>query len=280
MKVLASVVTFNPDIGRLKENLKAVLSESIDDILIFDNNSKNIDSIREIAKQNQIKIYENKTNAGIAFALRYIMEYATSRRFDWVLTLDQDSVLMTGLVSQYRKYAVQLNDVAMLTCTIQDRNFNDNAVQTNDVREVLRCITSAAFTNVSCYCKTAGYDESMFIDYVDFDMCYSLKEAGFKIYQIPFVGLLHEVGSGKNVTFLGKEYIVYNHTAFRKYYLIKNSIYCARKHPQFDSIFKTNLRILREMLFVLLYEDNKKKKLCRMCKGYLDGFRMKKNQED
>lgn len=277
MKVMAGIVTFNPDMERLKENLEAVLAESVDHLLIFDNNSENIDAIRRIAEQKQIKLYENKTNAGIASALHYIMEYAISKQFDWVLTLDQDSVLLPGLVDQYRKYAVQLKDAAMLTCSIQDRNFSDDTMQTDNVHEIIRCITSAAFTSVPCYSQTTGYDESMFIDYVDFDMCYTLEEAGFKIYQIPFIGLLHEVGSGRNVSFLGKQYIVYNHSAFRKYYLVRNSIYCAKKHPQFDSLFKTKLRVWREMLFVLLYENNKREKLYRMCKGYFDGVYMKKN---
>lgn len=280
MKVLVGIVTYNPDIERLEENFNAILAESIDYLLIYDNGSKNISAIRSIAKQKEIELFENDSNVGIASALRYIMDYADSNMYDWVMTLDQDSIVLPGIVDKYRFYAAKLKDAAMLTCLIKDRNFTEESMQSSNVNKVTRCITSAAFTSVKCYSKTCGYDEAMFIDYVDFDICYSLEEAGFKIYQIPFVGLLHEVGNGRNVKFLGKAYIVYNHSAFRKYYLVRNSIYCAKKHPQFDSLLKTILRVLREMLFVLLYENDKRKKMQRMCKGYIDGIRMKKKQED
>lgn len=278
MRVLVGIVTYNPDMSRLDENISAVLNEPVDHVLIFDNGSKEISQILGYAESKGIEIYKNNSNAGIASALRYIMDYAVSKDYDWVMTLDQDSVIKPGLVSEYKAYASKLKDSAMLTCVIQDRNFQDEISHDSKPRKVIRCITSAAFTNVKSYQKTEGYDEKMFIDYVDFDMCYSLIEAGFKIYQIPFVGLLHEVGNGKNVSFLGKQQIVYNHSAFRKYYLIRNSIYCAKKHPQFDSPRKVRLRAWREMLFVLLYEENKKQKLKRMCRGYLDGIKMSRKK--
>ena len=278
MRVLVGIVTYNPDVSRLDENISAVLREPVDNVLIFDNGSENIQEILTYIKRKDISIHKNKKNIGIASALRYIMDYATSNNYDWVMTLDQDSVIISGLVDEYKTYAAKLKDVAMLTCIIQDRNFQEKIFYEDKPQKVTRCITSAAFTNVKCYQKTLGYDEKMFIDYVDFDLCYSLIEAGFKIYKIPFAGLLHEVGNGKNVSFFGKQQIIYNHSAFRKYYLIRNSIYCAKKHPQFDSPCRIRLRAWREMLFVLLYEENKIPKLKRMCKGYLDGIKMSRDK--
>ena len=274
MRILVGIVTFNPDLGRLEENLSAVLAEPIDYVLVFDNGSENISEICTLTEYYQTGIYKNNCNTGIASALRYIMNFAISNDYDWVMTLDQDSVIRSGLVKEYKSYESKLRDAAMLTCIIQDRNFTESNSYDNKTHEITRCISSAAFINVKCYEQTAGYDEKMFIDYVDFDMCYSLIEAGFKIYRIPFLGLLHEVGNGRNVSFFGKQYIVYNHSACRKYYLIRNSIYCAKKHPPFDSL----LIAFREMLFVLIYEKDKKKKIVCMLKGFIDGLGMKEER--
>lgn len=276
MKILIGIVAYNPDIIRLEENISAVAAEPADHILVFDNGSENIADIRNLLSKYNAELYENGSNAGIACALSFIMDYAKENNYDWVLTLDQDSVVISGLVSHYREFASRLENAALLSCGIRDRNFVEEELNSENCVEIDRCITSASLMNTQLYFKTSGYDKKMFIDYVDFDICYKLKEAGFKIYQIPFKGLLHEVGNGKNVSFLGKSYIVYNHSAFRKYYIARNSIYCSLNHPEFDSPLKSTIRICREMFFVLLYEEDKKNKLSKMFKGYVDGIRMKK----
>ena len=56
------------------------------------------------------------------------------------------------------------------------------------------CLTSGCFMRVSAHKDTAGYDVRMFIDCVDFDICYSLRAAGYKIVRIPYDGLIHEIG--------------------------------------------------------------------------------------
>lgn len=69
MKVLAGIVTYNPDIKRLEENVKSV-SEQVATIIIFDNGSKNKREIKSIEeKYQQIRIIFSSQNKGIAFAL-------------------------------------------------------------------------------------------------------------------------------------------------------------------------------------------------------------------
>ena len=46
MKVAAGIVLFNPDLKRLEENVCAVKSQ-VDEIIFFDNGSKNIKEIRK-----------------------------------------------------------------------------------------------------------------------------------------------------------------------------------------------------------------------------------------
>ena len=212
--IIVGIVAFNPEVSRLEENIAAV-SKQASSIVIVDNGSENFAEIetliaKVVSSRNDIgnesglrvKILKNEKNDGIAAAISQIMDYADEEAYKWVLTLDQDSVIEPGLINVYlnvvndSKYA----DGGMLTCLIQDRNFRDEKYEKQDtpVMEVGYCITSAAFTSVKAYKKTTGYDKKFFIDTVDFDICYSLREAGFKVYRVNHVGLYHEVGHGEN----------------------------------------------------------------------------------
>ena len=232
MKILVGIVTYYPNEESLSKTCEALNDY---DVFIHDNTNDNI---------------------GIASALRKIMDHAVQNGYDWVLTLDQDSEIMPGLIEEYTENVA--SDIGAMTCIIRDRNFEEKQ-QCGDVDW---CITSGCFMNVRAYLRTPGYDESLFIDMVDMDICYSLKEAGFRIVRIPFEGLKHEVGYGKK-TILGYSY---NHEPWRDYYIARNRLVVGNKHK----IKGTKLRAYRDIAVVLLFEDNKKEKITMMRNGMAD----------
>lgn len=280
--VIAGIVTYNPEIGRLRENLVA-LFEQVDSLVIVDNGSKNISNIEILCGQienKKISIIKNDTNEGIAMALAQIMDFASDNSYLWVLTLDQDSVIQTGLVSEYISVAnIEQNiDVAMLTCLIRDRHFRDkkNENQKSYLMDVKYCITSAAFTNVAKYNTTKGYDKQFFIDCVDFDICYSLREAGYRILRVNFNGLFHEVGHGENKRFLWKEIVVYHQSPSRVYYFARNIIWMHKKHIHNFGLCKMIKKLFALQIRIILYEDNKIKKMKSFFKGLVDAKNYKK----
>ena len=276
LKVLAGIVTFNPDEKRLYENLDSLIRQ-VSDILIVDNGSKNakifFDQLPPNLKKH-ITILYLKENRGIAKALSEIMLYARDKKFDWVLTLDQDSILKPGIVLQYKKSALlEINTkVGMFTCLIRDRNYTDKKYeyQKKDYMDVNYCITSGAFTNVAKYFKTTGYDVAFFIDCVDFDICYLLREKGYIIRRLNFTGLYHEVGHGENRNFLGKRIVVYHQKPIRIYYLTRNTIWMHKKHRGNYSSALMVKKLLALLIKILLYEDRKKEKICNYMKGLKD----------
>lgn len=273
MKILAGIVVFNPDIKRLEENIAAV-NNQVDKVVLFNNGSQNIADVAKLIKNYQgIEIIDCSVNKGIAYALSSIMKYAIANSYDWVLSLDQDSVLMPNLVDHYKKF-FDLDDVGALTCNIVDRNFQSLSISDDEVHEVKTCITSAMIIRTEAYLMTDGYDVGMFIDGVDFDICLNLRKKGFKLYSINFDGVLHEVGHGRNVKLLGKKYIVYNENAFRHYYMARNSIYLSRKYPEEISLCHVLLAQLIRLVLILLYEKDKKRKLKNRVRGIMDGYKM------
>ena len=271
MKILTGIVLYNPNTTRLKENLDAVACQS-DKILCIDNGSNNIEKIRDILSEYvEVALIENEKNLGIATALRQIMGYAIINEFDWVLSLDQDSVCNPRLVDEYKKY-FEFEDIGILTCNILDRNFYSRAIceKGERYRELKYCITSASLMNVNAYSKLAGYDEGMFIDGVDFDICVQMRRAGYKVIRINYDGVLHEVGHGRTIKFLGKECESYNHTPFRQYYMARNRFYLVMKYPSEFRLSKEILHEFKDWYIVCRYENARLEKIKSRIKGIRD----------
>ncbi|MBO6116623.1 MAG: glycosyltransferase family 2 protein [Ruminococcus sp.] len=274
MKTLAGIVLYNPDIQRLKENISAIRNQ-VDQIVFVDNGSTAPEQYQVLLNNTDIIIRSNK-NEGIAAALNKVLQYAKDHHFDWFITLDQDSVCKEGLIAKYYKY-IELPAVGILTCNIIDRNFNTVNRIDKDYYEIKNCITSASFCNTAAFAAIGGFDEWLFIDAVDFDVCSNLRANHYKIYHINFDGLLHEVGHGKKVWMFGEK-IAYNHSPFRNYYIARNNLYLIHKYPD-DFPLKRYIthEIIRELI-ILFYENKKIKKISKRWKGIRDALQKMKEE--
>lgn len=267
--ILVGIVLYNPDISRLQENINAIKSQ-IDKIIFIDNGSKNIDIINQILPQDSVLI-KNSKNIGIATALNQILQYALDNDYKWVLTLDQDSVVSNNIGKVYLECINNISDeVGMICCNIKDRNAN--FVKKNNKQEIdgyiNQCITSASMLRVNAWKKIGGFDDSMFIDSVDFDICINLRNNGWKIYKTFKTQLLHEVGHSKVIKIFGKEYLSLNHSPFRYYYIARNNIYLGRKY----GMLLRNIRVLIRIFWsILFYEEKKINKTVKIFKGIIDG---------
>ena len=98
--LVAGIVTYNPDINRLAENLESIASQ-VDRIIVVDNGSTEWDSIAATVEHYSALSVRNATNLGIASALNQMATKALELGSKWLLTLDQDSVCSEGLVADY-----------------------------------------------------------------------------------------------------------------------------------------------------------------------------------
>ena len=277
-KKIAGIVIYNPDIGRLEQNINSI-SPQVDMVVLQNNGIANINDLNQlIAHYDKVVVIGDGDNIGIAAALNRLAEYAVIQEAKWLLTLDQDSVCESELIRVYEKYVTEVN-IGLITCTITDRNFQYNKEEADfQTRYIDNCITSGSYIRLSAWKEIGGFDEKMFIDHVDTDYCYRLRLSGWNIIQTSYKGLLHEVGSNtKRKHLLGKEFVVFNHSPFRCYYIVRNQIYFARKHRD-TLVLRKSMRIQRtawtRWMVYLLYEGNKREKMVAWAKGVRDGYRM------
>lgn len=133
-------------------------------------------------------------------------EFGEINHYDWIITLDQDSVSPIGLVSNLTKYTSK--DVAVIAPNIAYRN---NEQYTNrpvkPYEEVPWVITSASLTSIPAWKRLDGFDEWLFIDGVDYDYGIRANRNGYKVIRSYETELLHELGNLKCVKLFAKYFI-------------------------------------------------------------------------
>lgn len=271
MKIIAGIVLYNPNTQRLKENIEAIISQ-VDGIVIVDNGSTESLYNNILETFDHISYIRNEKNMGIAYALNQICGYAYTHGFDWVLTLDQDSIATPGMVDVYRSIA---NDkIGILGCWIHDRGYqiDESWGIEHETFETDWVITSAAFTNINAWKSCGGFDNGMFIEWVDWDICESMRKAGYKIMKTYKTKLIHELGHGTRLVMVRHHQMqVMNHKPFRYYYSARNRIYMARKYKHIG--MREQLREIGFKLYTVeRYEANKLKNLWAILRGTIAGF--------
>jgi rhamnosyltransferase len=276
-KIAAGIVLYNPDIKRLNENVSSISSQ-VNIIILIDNGSTNIEYVQSFyADYKNLYIIKNKINVGIAKAMNQIIYFCIDNHIEWVLTLDQDSVCSSNFIESYLKF-INGKEIGIITSKIVDRNYmnyNNNKEIIREYDYLERCISSGSLINVSLCNEIGLFDEKMFIDFVDFEYCARVIKAGYRIVRVNHAILLHQLGDLKVYSLLGKKIYVTNHSAIRKYYYVRNSIYYCNKHKDLVNKNFFYAKIIYKMLLVIIFENNKIKKLQAMIKGIKHGFQMK-----
>lgn len=279
--VMAGIVTFNPDITLLKNNIEAII-KLLNVVCIVDNGSTNIDDIENLIdglskeESKEIILQKFEKNLGIAAALNQIMLSGKKLGYRWVLTLDQDSVAPNNIIDSNWKLMQESKDVAIISAVIMDRNVQHKKAKRDNSKpysEVENCITSSSLTSVEIWESIGKFDEYMFIDEVDIEYCLRARKKGFRILRNNDVILSHAIGNIKEVNFFGKWITIRNHSAFRKYYQIRNLFYMSKKiyNRILPSVW---LRTATAYFKVIFFEKDRKKKLKEMNRGLVDGLKV------
>lgn len=272
MTVLGGVVTYNPDVSRLGECLGA-LAPQVDAVLVVDNGSENLNEIdgllSTIGHAALIPLGENR---GIAAALNRILQHGCDNGYSHVLTMDQDSILGENAVKKMLPLAEGGAALVSPWVLYEGNEGFQRPRPVSEVDDIDWAITSGSLTSVEAWGIVGGFDEAMFIDGVDKDFCFRLRKVGYEILRCNRVLLHHELGDLKCRKVLGRTVYITNHSPMRKYYMVRNGIYLARKGVVSRSSALSG--VTKEFLKSFFYESGKAKKFFSMCSGVRDAFSM------
>lgn len=281
MKVAGVVVLYNPS-DDVFDNIDTYLY-CLDKLYIVDNSEKNnINS--KILKNKKIEYIPNGENKGIAYALNVAARRALDSKFDWLLTMDQDSKFKGN---DFDKMIQYLKDYANNTFVSESLNFDFNKVavvspthitKINENVEIkgilfpLLVMTSGNLINLKVYEEVNGFNDDFFIDCVDFDYCLNIRKHGYEVIQFTSIHLIHNLGDIQQKKFLGKTSIVTNHNYIRRYYITRNRHYLFDLYKDdFFNYCSLELSLNRKELFkIILFEKDKFRKIRSIYRGYRD----------
>lgn len=278
MHICAGIITYNPTLTDVSTCLEALCNQ-VERVIIVDNASKNVKSLQEVvSKSTNVTLVKNSQNVGFAKALTQVFEWAKSQGFNWVLTLNDDSVVPSNMISEYKKILENQgslvnqknakNSKIAIVCSLL-KNRLDGTILHSKCHED-ECITSGSLTSVEAWEKIGGFDEWLEIDGVDFDFSRRLVRAGWKIVECQNVIMEHQIGKARSINLIIKHPIVWNHNANRKYYIARNMQVVDYKMGTY-SYAKSLRAVVRDMIFVALWEKNKFAKIHAMIRGFKDG---------
>ena len=265
----AVVILFHPKCS-LTQNINSFLPE-VGKMYAFDNSpkSKN-DYIEELRRVKKIEYVTLGRNVGIARALNEIARIALSKGYQYLLTMDQDSYFTYPHVAHMLSLA--MNDARIGIVSPVHRVKNDLPEKVHgETEEILTTMTSGNLLNLEVWNNLGGFDEKLFIDYVDHEYCLRMKKNGYKVVRANHITLEHTVGELKPRKFLFWTVRPTNHSPIRLFYQTRNRFYLKKIYGRdFPEYFKKDsLSYWRGIVKVLFYENYKIKKFRMVLKGFL-----------
>lgn len=280
MVVYAGIVTYNPELDRLRQSISAIAPQ-VGKVVVFDNGSANVDDISsllfEFGKENEL--IRNCRNVGMASALNVLCQTAQSAQAEFILLLDQDSVVPEGFINSLIEYSG--DDVGIVAPYIIDRNNVMNLPMDNVVESVKMAITSGSLVQLSAWESVGGYDENLFVDWVDHEFNDKLLLNGYRILRVQKAVLLHEIGK-KEFSHMGWSFNlkkglfrwpVYHDDRpfFRRYDVMKAHVYVTLKY-RWTALWGHELWFLTyDVLRNLIRERRRFEFLRAFSKGIIDG---------
>lgn len=270
MKIAATVILYNPK-DDVFDNIESYI-KGVDLLIVVDNstqhNIKLIDKIKD--SFTNILYINNNDNLGIATALNIACYKAIELDYDWILTMDQDSRFLDfkSYIACLQKVSDKQN-LAIIAANTQWNAKNYIVKEPSyDYEEKSIVITSANFLNLSIFKALGGFEEKLFIDMVDYDYCLKVNSQDYKIFYFKDVLVEHSLGDlikRKNL-FTRKIKEKIEHNPQRVYYITRNYLYISKvygkKFPKkFNFIRSLNILFIHEVTKILIYEDQKLKKL-------------------
>lgn len=275
-RILPIVVTFNPNLPLLQRNINCLL-EGCDKVLVWDNTPNGCCRLSsELTPQNKLHIISNKSNAGISKAINQAAEIAYKEGYEYILTMDQDSILCN--IEDYIKSSLhfQRKHPCIIGPRISRSSDDKDQVQLRDIIEVDDIITSGAIIPMSLFKEIGGFNEMFFVDAIDTEFCIRAKKYGYKTYLNKTGRLVQRFGEPHIHSILGHKFISSNYSPFRLWGIFRNHILIGRIYGWDRHIRKLLTAYARSYIpKIILCESNKWKKLSAIAKGVYEGITLK-----
>lgn len=266
------VMVYNPDVD-VANNIKSYLN-AVDKLYVVDNSidlhEDLLDAFSE-DEQKKLQYIPFGENKGISYVLNFVLfglKNAGNR--DFLITLDQDTSFQKGEMERYWS-EIQKQYSRDTSCVSFSAYPWDASIKENHYAS--RVITSTNVIHVQTARNVGGFNEKLFVDEVDYEFSYRLREHGYRIMIIQNVGLNHRIGTPKTISFFGMKMTISHHSPKRHYYMTRNRLYNIWHHPRYALGEYRDIYTIGEVkniIGILLYDDQKLDNLKSFFSAFID----------
>lgn len=264
--ILAVVVSHN-GFDQLATTVHA-LRKQIGRVHIVDNGSgpESLHVLSALEQESGVSVVRLGSNRGIGYALNQGVALAREMGCDWLLTMDQDSVIDVDML---RAYETVIAERARSVCLTPRRS--GRASRATAPSRVNYAITSGNLVPVGLFDQIGLYDEDLFIDCVDFDFSLRVRRTGHDIVLVPDAVMHHQLGEAIAVPEWIRNFYA-RHSAVRRYYMYRNYLYLAERHLWAFPGFIIKLGILQVLLlpFIAMYDRQPLQSYRAVVRGIVD----------
>jgi rhamnosyltransferase len=300
--ICAVLVSYHPD-PELPTRVNRILAET-GALVIVDNGSGEsaLRMLGDLSAHSRISLELNGENLGVARALNDGIRRARALGYEWVLLLDQDSVLDAGMVDTMigaHASVPEPSRLAVLGAAFRDVHQPEAAppgppqAPRTEIpgaeppppparppeppwEDVESVITSGSLIRLATLDRIGAFRDEFFIDYVDSEYCFRARAGGFRVLKTRRPLMSHAIGAATRHDILGLEKWTSNHSPDRRYYMARNDTVMLQEYGHFrwgSWALKSLGRRVRTCKRIALYEDQKISKICAVAQGWWDGVR-------
>ena len=263
---LSIIVVYNPKVDLLVKDICSFIKNV--DLLKIWQNSVLSDDVREyISSLGNIIFAGNGINQGIPTALNYALSYAIKNGYDYLLTMDQDSVLEN--FDNYKNTVIKKNQEK--SCIVGAyQTFLESKLSEDIFSEYKWVITSGTIFPIRLLNEIGGFETSFFIDTVDIEVCIRARKYGYKCYICRTGKLIQKYGVKHTIKMLNKtiNYVVYSPD--RIYGIFRNLtmllITYRNKEISYE-LFTFSFIVIKSAVFE---KRNRTQSLLAMLSGFID----------
>ncbi len=243
MNVNCVYVTYNSDVNLLIESINSIYYQ-VNSVTVVINSSDNLN----LSNYDTVKIVNLNQNVGIATAQNIGIEMARKEGFEFVILSDQDSIYPDNYINNMLSVYNSAQNVAAVFPSFVDKNRRDEdrisfAVEgpickrldhsQDNIISVFEGIASGMLLNVDVLDKVGLMNESLFIDWVDFEWSWRARSKGYKLLGAKNIKITHHLG--EEATYLyGKA--VNERSPLRHYYITRNAFYLSLNSKSLGSM--------------------------------------------
>jgi len=266
LNIAAVTVLYNPDPG-VPGNISSYI-DGVDKLYVVDNSEqKNKKTVDILQRDPKIDYIDNHGNRGIAHALNVGAGEAIRDQYEYLLIMDQDSRFLPEDIYKFMANIDSDNTKIGIFAPFSYEN-ESTLYPFYD----LISITSGSVLSLDVYSRVGPFNNELFIDEVDVEYCLRMDKSGYHLKRINAIVLTHKLGDSKEARFLFWKFYTSNHSAIRRYYIIRNRLYIWKNFRLFypEYVKFEQMITIKEIIKILFAENDKLAKLKMTLRGYLD----------